>query len=113
MILFRQISRMSQLGVLDFFSAILPFHPHSKDKWTVVVQVIGKGNRRAGSEVLIQNKVINRIGRGFRDKLKQMADYGEALTQASTVNHDLDGKCTILLRLSLAHLIPRCYSYWE
>lgn len=112
MLLCRQISKMSQLGVLDFFSAILPLHPRSKEEWTQVVQVIGKGNHRAGSEWLIQNKVINRIGRNFRVKLEQMADYGEALTQvASPVN--LNGKCTILLRLSSAHLIPRCYSYWE
>lgn len=103
---------MSQLGVLDFFSGILPLHPISMEEWKWVVQVVGKGNHRAGNEWLIQNKVINRIGRKFRVKLEQMADYGEALTQdASPVN--LNGKCTILLRLSPAHLIPRCYSYWE
>ena len=111
MILCRELIRSSQLSIVDFAADILSHHRYDEKAWTEVFRDIGKGRNRAGHELAIQTRVIKRIRKIFDDKIQKMADYGEALTQdASAVN--LNGKCTILLRLSLAHLISRCYSYW-
>lgn len=107
MTLCRELIRSSQLSIVDFAADILSHHRYDEKAWTEVFRDIGKGRNRAGHEMAIQTRVIKRIRKIFDNKIQVMADYGEALTQDASA-----GKCTILLRLSLAHLISRCYSYW-